>query len=200
MSITGTGAYFVEEDPGDLARVVGDLFALLETRGENRVSALARAPTPVRVRRGVPVTDAREFERPNPMSLVGTNMTAAAIADAARVHPYLLVSFRQHRSFDLYEGVIREVPPAIRGDVSYFHITLKIGPMDWYQDGHAEDPEVCDYYWGRSQFAVSLFYYGCPSDWEAFRRAIFEVPEFRALQAKIEAILGPVKRCITWSV
>jgi hypothetical protein len=83
--------------------------------------------------------------------------------------------------------------------VSFFHVTLKLGPEDWYQEGHGEDPDVCDYYWGRSQLAVSLFYYGCPSDWEGFRRVIFDVPEFREFQSKIEAILGPVKRCITWS-
>jgi|GEM_PF-4591625 len=199
MSITGTGAYFVEEMPSDLERVIGDLFALLEVREGARVEALARAPTPVRIRRGVPVIDARELERRNPMGLVGQNMTAAAIAEAARVHPYLIVTFRQHNSFDLYEGVIRDIPPQIRGDVSFIHLSLELGPKDWYQDGHGEDPEVCDYSWGRSQVAVSLFYYGSPTNWEAFRRAIFEVPEFREFQAKLEAILGPVKRCITWS-
>lgn len=55
-------------------------------------------------------------------------------------------------------------------------------------------------YYGHAQFTVSLYGYRNPRNWEEYTRRIFEIPEFRKFQSDLEAILGPVKRCIVWSV
>lgn len=125
--------------------------------------------------------------------------TAVGIASLAERHPFLHVGFVTTRSFNLPEAIQRDIPLSISDHALVERLSLDIGPCNWYEEGHGPDPLVCEHYWGRSMFAVSLFGYGTPHDWNEYRRRVFEIPEFRQFQAELEAILGPVKRCTTWS-
>ena len=41
---------------------------------------------------------------------------------------------------------------------------------------------------------------GTPNDWPEYQRRVFQVPEVIELQQRLEQLLGPVERCIYWSV
>jgi hypothetical protein len=200
MSMTGVSAFFTEHSPPDLRNVLERVFAMLGVEACSDYSLWSRPQTPVRYVRGLHILDERELDRPNPSRFVGNPATPAEIASLAERYPYLFVSFVKTRSFNLPEAIQRDIPLSISDRALVGQVSLCIGPRDWYEEGHGPDPLVCEHYWGRSMFAVSLFGYGTPKDWNEYRRRVFDIPEFKQFQAELEAILGPVKRCITWSV
>jgi hypothetical protein len=199
MALTGTAAYFVESLPDDVLGCIRQTFDVLRVSVCRSASVYSRPPTPVRLAGGSAILDAREADTPNPFNQIGQDMTPEQVAAACARHPYVFMAITSSRSHELFDAIRRDIPQAISDTAFVANPAIRVGPEDWYEEGHGADPLVCEHYWGRSMFAVSLFGYGTPHDWNEYRRRVFEIPEFKAFQAELEAILGPVKRCITWS-
>ncbi|NRA56586.1 MAG: hypothetical protein HRU13_00465 [Phycisphaerales bacterium] len=51
-----------------------------------------------------------------------------------------------------------------------------------------------------ARFSLSLFGYGCPNNWEEYRKRVFDTEAMRELEARLIDAIGPVKRAISWSV
>lgn len=127
---------------------------------------------------------------------------SVAIEDAIRLaeqSPLVSIVPQVEGVLPFVPAITRDMPPEIRGNAYVQCPSISIGPHHWFQEGWWEDDRESIYH-GHAQFSVSLDGYGSPHNWDEYTRRIFEIPEFRKFQADLEAILGPVKRCIVWSV
>ena len=108
----------------------------------------------------------------------------------------LLGSERAQR---IMTAVLSEIPHAISGGVGLADPVMKIGGCDFW-DIPTDSPTEEGVLYGHSKCAVVLVGNGAPLNWKAYDEMFFEVSEVRSLQADVERIIGPVKRCIIWSV
>ncbi len=94
-----------------------------------------------------------------------------------------------------YEALSR-IDQSIRGDFVPCDAVLRAGWHDIWECAENDDGTL----FGRAFISLSLGSYGTPNDWAEYRRQVFQVPEVIELQQRLELILGPVERCIYWSV
>lgn len=88
------------------------------------------------------------------------------------------------------------IDKSIRGDFVPCDAVLRAGWHDIWECAENDDGTL----FGRAFISLSLGSYGTPNDWAEYRRQVFQVPEVIELQQRLEQILGPVERCIYWSV
>lgn len=120
------------------------------------------------------------------------------LEEAARRYPYVWTLLAQGLTTRLADGIIRDLSPDIVGSGFFSEVTVAIGEYDLAEViPLAADPPPIHYY-GRSLLAFELHSDGYPTEGAMFRREIFEVPEFQTLENSLEAIMGPVKRCLYW--
>lgn len=109
----------------------------------------------------------------------------------------LRVHFGPNQFGELIEAAINtRIPEPIRGNFRPASPTFVVGFHDIFE--YAEHDE--GYLFGRAFFSFSLFGYSTPNDWQRFREVIFDVPEIADLQKRLEAIAGPMKRCVHWNI
>ena len=73
---------------------------------------------------------------------------------------------------------------------------IVVGGHDIYECAEHDEGHL----FGRAFYSFSVFGYGTPNDWEAYRRRIFDVPLLQELQQQLEEFEGPLDRCVYWSV
>ena len=96
-------------------------------------------------------------------------------------------------------AIRRDIPQEYSGGCELSAPAVGVGGCDiWDLPWDAPDDEPV--YYGRSQFYVSLS--GCctPRHSREYEKRLVQVPEVRQLERDVESVLGPVKRCIIWSV
>lgn len=94
---------------------------------------------------------------------------------------------------------LREIPVEVRGRCVLSSPSIGVGGLDvWDIPVTREDDDAV--YYGRSLFHVSLSGSFTPDHVWEFERRVVEVPAIVGLERDIESILGPLKRCIIWSV
>lgn len=198
MSITGTLAFFVEERPSDMGKVIRGLFEVAQIQSVGgSISVSGLGDVFVKVRDGRPCFDHRAIDRGHPSKWMGTGKSLEQLILATHGHAWVLASVYSPRGTTLSDAIRRDIPLEISGGASTTQFHFIFGPHDWAEE-EPTDPPGCIYY-GRSQVAVSLFGYGSPRNPPLYREMIFKIPEFVELQREIEGVLGPVKRCISWS-
>lgn len=116
------------------------------------------------------------------------------------------VSFRQGTRLTLmYSGTpiarwlhdsLSMIDKNVRGDFVPSAPVLIAGWHDIWEAAENDDGTL----FGRAFISLALSGYSTPNDWKEYRRLVFQVPEVIELQQRLEKILGPVERCIYWSV
>lgn len=112
----------------------------------------------------------------------------------------LLVSIEPNPMGAMFERVMQErIPASVRGNFIPCQTDLQIGWHDIIEE--TEEPPHYGRLIARAFFAFTLFGYGTPSDWAAYRRIVFDVPEVKQLQESLERVVGsPVEQWVSWSV
>lgn len=197
MSLTGEAIFYVEQRPAKLKQAVENVMAQFGASGLSGVSAYKCAPQPI-LRQGDDwVFDDKYFYDPPASRYIKENHDATMFVECLSMYEVVYTSLRSPSNGNLINAIRRSIPETVSGGAWVGSPSLCIGPTHWYEEIPTLEPGVR--YFGKSEFAVVLSGYGTPNDWEAYRNLIFEIPEFKAIQAGLEAFLGPVKRCITWS-
>ena len=194
----GQLAYFVEARPTPIEPVLRAVCELLLASEFSSVAKYeALNATVEHLSNGYSLVEEEELiEMPE---ILGEHVTIDEAVRMAAMHSLVSLVPKVEGVLPFVPAITRDMPPEIRGD-AYVHCpTIMIGPYHWYQPAQWEDDRVSIYH-GHAQFTVSLYGYRDPHNWDEYTRRIFEIPEFRKFQADLEAILGPVKRCIVWSV
>ncbi len=97
------------------------------------------------------------------------------------------------------EKVRTRIPESIRDITALCEPGIYIGGKDlWDLPWDAPDDKAV--YYGRSQFAVGLTGHSTPPQTRKYEELIVQVHEIVQFQRDLESILGPLKRCIIWSV
>ena len=161
--------------------------------------AASAGQTFVKIRDGKAQIDDAAQERLPPRRYLGEDGTLDEFIEVVKSHAWAKASFNARRSAALWKAIRRDIPIEISDDATVTDFSLTIGPNDWAEaEPVAGDPPPCIYY-GRSEVALSLFGYRSPFNPPVYREMLFKIPEFIQLQRDIEGVLGPVKRCISWS-
>jgi hypothetical protein len=94
-------------------------------------------------------------------------------------------------------AVERQISNEIRGNYAPWDPWIRVGWHDlWECAEHDEGLFIA-----RAFLSVAFFGYSTPNDWQAFRRAVFDLPEVRSTKADLERIVGqPLEHVIYWSV
>lgn len=87
-------------------------------------------------------------------------------------------------------------PESTRGTFMPSDPSIVVGGHDIYECAEHDEGHL----FGRAFFSFSIFGYGTPNDWDAYRGVIFDVPAMQELQKQLEAFAGPLERCVHWSV
>lgn len=91
---------------------------------------------------------------------------------------------------------LSEIDNNIRGEFVPCDAVLTAGWHDIWEAAENDDGTL----FGRAFISLALGGYSSPNDWREYRRQVFQVPEVIELQQQLEKIIGPVERCIYWSV
>lgn len=94
------------------------------------------------------------------------------------------------------DEVMQRMDEKVRGQFIPGAPTLTVGWHDIWETAENDDGTL----FGRAFISLSLRGNTSPNDWREYRRQVFEVPEVIELQQRLEKIIGPVERCIYWSV
>jgi hypothetical protein len=94
------------------------------------------------------------------------------------------------------DRVLQRIDEKVRGQFIPGAPTLTVGWHDIWETAENDDGTL----FGRAFISLSLRGNTSPNDWPEYRRQVFQVPEVIELQQRLEQILGPVERCIYWSV
>lgn len=94
------------------------------------------------------------------------------------------------------DAVKERIPAEIRGDFVPSDPFIRIGYHDLWENSEHEEGHL----FARSFLTVGFFGYSTPSHWKEFRQQIFLLPEVQAVERELEAVTGPLERCIYWSV
>lgn len=94
-------------------------------------------------------------------------------------------------------SVETQVPKEIRGDFIPTDPIVKIGWHDlWECAEHHEG-----LFFARAFLSVGFFGYFTPNNWQAFREAVFKIPEIQEVKTDLERVVGmPLEGVIYWSV
>lgn len=96
-------------------------------------------------------------------------------------------------------AVLRDIPDDIRGRCTLSTPSVGVGGCDIWDIPCTGEDDAAVYY-GRAQYYVELFGSTTPTNVWEYEPRYLEIPEVRRLERDIESILGPLKRCIIWSV
>lgn len=100
---------------------------------------------------------------------------------------------------DLAERMFKElqvIPEAIR---RHFVPCAPIIHAGWHDLFECSEVEA-GHLFGRCQFSVSFMGWGCPRDWQAYRRIAFQQPIVVELRREFERFLGPVQTLLYWEI
>lgn len=141
--------------------------------------------------RGVVIDDDDDRE------LAGSNLNASEAAGLYREGASLsLLLGDSVLGSTMWSTLERSVPEDVRGNFKPGDPSIKVGGHDICEDAEHER----GFLFGRAVFSFGLFGYGTPNNWGRYRELVFEIPDVVALQRQLEALAGPMKRCVYWSV
>jgi len=105
---------------------------------------------------------------------------------------YLRVSFSKDAITQMLSQAVREnIDPKLHNGWIPMECYLGFGFHDIYEELEHED----GFLFGHATFSCRVSAYGFPSDYGAFREALFGLPEVQEVQKQLEAIAGPLERC-----
>ncbi len=197
MGQSSFAVLFSERRPADLARAIRALAALF---GSTQALSVSAAKAPVRNYESfLRFLREEDFEWPSDYPLFVQDSTVAQAIRLTEIHPGVRIWLRvtNGRSQALYDAVKRDIPASIAGWAEVSSPTIVVGGHDWFDQELEGAPEG---YFGRSEIALELVGNDVPDRPEEFKRLLWEIPEFKQLQQDVEAIIGPTKRCVFWSV
>jgi hypothetical protein len=135
------------------------------------------------------------------MSSVASIDVCSTVEAAAMMLPGVFQSCEPRDEIDsrgIQDAIRRSIPEQFRGQCMLSAPYIGVGGCDiWDIPVTSESDEPV--YYGRSQYYVMLQSHTTPTNVWEYEPRYLELPEVRRLQRDIEAILGPVKRCIIWS-
>jgi hypothetical protein len=106
------------------------------------------------------------------------------------------ILLRSPLSDRIYRAVEAAIPLAIRGNFRPTELYVTIGWHDLWENAEHDEGFV----FARAFLSIHFYGYGTPSDWPAFRGAVFQIPEVLAVRRELEAVTGPLDQCVYWSV
>lgn len=135
-------------------------------------------------------------EREESRDELPNNLTPDEVGAAFRRGTMLMMRFANAAiAWPMHHAVSR-IDKSVRGEFVPDGPTLTVGWHDIWETAENDDGTL----FGRAFISLSLRGNTSPNDWKEYRRQVFEVPEVIELQQRLEKILGPVERCIYWSV
>lgn len=201
MSGYGTLSFFVENKPEDLPGVLARVLALC---GAPHFTSAMLGATEDRTwkewQREMNGMDA-DFETAQPADggfRQGT-LGLDEIVALSRVVPFVHTSMLTNTlGRTICRAVLESIPVAISDRAILGDPSITIGGEDFVEELHTSPPRA--HFHGRGQLSFHLSGPGSPSNWNEYKKLIWQVPEIVKLQQDLEVILGPLKRCIIWSV
>jgi hypothetical protein len=94
------------------------------------------------------------------------------------------------------ESIAGEISESIRGSFIPNDLNVTIGYHDLCDFAEHED----GFRIARPFLSLKFFSYGTPFHWQAFRAAVFEIPEVQVVRREFESVVGPLEQCVFWSV
>lgn len=200
MSQQGYLTFYSDRPLDDPKRLLRDTLCLYEA---SDVSMVLRWPESAsrwkefRLRRGRPfqpiviVESTPGKERLN----TPTNMEAAVEFYKDR-YTVLVESSSSPHVYNMEELLQRRIPAEVRGDFIPCGPVVTVGSHDIFECAEHDEGHL----FARATFSFHLWGPGTPNDWNRYRELVFEVPEVQQLQADLEAIAGPLDRCVYWNV
>lgn len=192
--------YFVEKRPPELERVVRGLFEVAGPDSELRTMFAAEAGAEfVRFKDGKPMCDKKVADNRPERNNMGYDASVEEFVGVCMRHPWASVKVMSDREELLWESIRQKIPTDISGKSAPSHFEIIIGTHDWTEKAPtARGLSPCVYY-GRSEVAFILGGFKDPPNPTVYWDMLLKMPEFIQLQRDIERVLGPVKRCISWS-
>ncbi|MGD9693096.1 MAG: hypothetical protein AB7V20_09705 [Phycisphaerales bacterium] len=99
-------------------------------------------------------------------------------------------------SVDVGIAAERDIPPEIRGQFWFRDLAVGFGWHDLFEYAENEDGHL----FARAFISIQFHGHSTPSDWNEYRRRVFEVPEFKEAKARFETVTGPLQQCAYWDV
>ena len=90
----------------------------------------------------------------------------------------------------------RDIPPEVRGQFWFGDLIIWFGWHDIFECAENEDGHL----FARAFLSIRFHGHGTPSDWNEYRRRVFELPEFKEAKARFETVTGPLEQCAYWNV
>ncbi|MGD9693097.1 MAG: hypothetical protein AB7G17_09940 [Phycisphaerales bacterium] len=90
----------------------------------------------------------------------------------------------------------RDIPPEVRGQFWFRDLHVWFGWHDLFE--YAENEE--GHLFARAFISIQFHGHSTPSDWNEYRRRVFEVPELKEAKALFETVTGPLEQCAFWDV
>lgn len=94
------------------------------------------------------------------------------------------------------DRAMQRIDEKVRGQFIPGAPALSVGWHDIWETAENDGGTL----FGRAFISLSLRGNTSPNDWPEYRRQVFQVPEVIELQQRLEKIMGPVERCIYWSI
>jgi hypothetical protein len=95
-----------------------------------------------------------------------------------------------NEDFSLWRGIERAIPVSIRDNHVPSSVTLYVGVRDIIATDWRTGDHVLA---GRAWCSLDVWGYSSPHEPAEFQRMLLEVPEFKALRAGVEAVVGPME-------
>lgn len=197
MGQSSIAVLFSERRPKDVPNDVRELAGLF---GATRALTVSAAKIPVRnYEHYQRFLRDDTFDLPDDYPVFVQDPTLDRVCQMCSTYPGTWIQLRvaNDRRKTLFNAVKRDIPASIAGWAEVSSPTIVVGGYDWFDQELEGAPEG---YFGRSEIALELVGNGVPDKPEEFKRLLWEIPEFKQLQQDVEQIIGPVKRCIYWSV
>ncbi len=201
MGQTGKVVLYSTEEPSDPPRLLADLLRLTGATHIGSVCAwhgadkswamFQRNLKRLRSGRRVRTLEEMDYER---LAMDGS------LDEATRhVRPKGCLSIRfadPTIAVDVGLAAERDIPPEVRGEFWFRDLIIWFGWHDLFESAENED----GYLFARAFTSIRFYGHSSPSNWNEYRRRVFEIPEFKTAKARFETVTGPLQQCAYWDV
>jgi len=133
---------------------------------------------------------------PEPWDSIGKGFSPEEAGAEFRPGTCLIIMFIDTSLAKPFDEHLRRIDERVRGPFIPSDCILKVG---WHDIWEAAEHDY-GHLFGRAFVSLGIRGNGSPRDWPEYRRLVLREPEVLKLQERLESILGPVERCIYWSV
>ena len=88
------------------------------------------------------------------------------------------------------------LPESVRGDFNPWELTVMLGQHDLFSTADDPHPRLI----GNASFSLSISGQGTPSNWDEYRRLVWQLPAVVELSRRLASVVPSLKKCALWHV